>query len=853
MSVVAMNGMPREAVSDHLVPLRDQRWGLWRWGCLRGAGFPAAMVSDLSSPACVAGADRLLLLQRDIEHSRAEALAFLRRDLQAPLDVQQRRRLGDAITCLKQARPAGPLGSTADAALEQFKALTASRSLAEKTYRQEFMTGLSDVSAQIRRILRTSEFRHAILLQNRAGLALGMDSLTDDPPDQLTRSKKQRQREGLVAKYLQRYCMKNDSIGFFGPVGWFRFNRAVPHLAVVPGPGLIRKSNIYFEQWCIEAVAEALEQPDSLRDWMRPRCLPAFYLEGSRLHLPGGASIVLSPFQRAILSMCTGELTASRIAEEVLQLSIESMHSKSDVYAVLQDFERRGMIAWKFEISWDANPERKLRSLLEQISLRDHRESALAVLEELKQAKDDVTAAFGDVARFEAQLERLEQTFSRLTGKNTTRNAGRMYAGRTLVYQDCRRDLDMEVGSEIIEELSPALTLILTSARWYTCKLATAVRKKCWEIYRATVDRTRRHYTEVIPFWLQLQNLLDPGSGQFNFTGDLQSRWQNILGEMPAEQREVRYASQDIRDSVAETFAAPDCGWQAARQHSPDVMIAAADTNAIRRGDYLLVLGELHMALNTLRLQCFMSQHPNVEEMQRAIESDWPVPGVVVVAPRSWPQATARTLFSLVPGNHYHLEASHDSMSSAPRSKTLPISAFVVEDSAEGLVVRTRDNRLRFEVVEFFADMLSWHAADQLKIIPLRSHTPRVVIDRLVVLRESWSYRAEEIGFVHKGDEADRFLEARRWAQEQQLPRHVFVKTQVELKPLYFDLESPIFVEVLAKLVRSVLASRAPAPIVVSEMLPGPDQLWLPDITDRRYCCELRIVAVDRLGMGQDG
>jgi len=850
MSVVAMNGMPREAVSDHLVPLTDQRWGLWRWGCLRGAGFPAAMVSDLSSPACVAGADRLLLLQRDIEHSRAEVLASLRHDLQTPVDVQQRRRLGDAITRLKQSRPAAPLGSTADTALEQFNALTASRSLAEKTYRQEFMTGLSDVSAQIRRILRTSELRHALLLQNRAGLALGMDLLTDDPPDQVTRSKKQRQREGLAAKYLQRYCMKNDSIGFFGPVGWFRFNRAVPHLTVVPGPGLIRKSNIYFEQWCIEAVAEALEQPDSLRDWMRPRCLPAFYLEGSRLHLPGGASIGLSPFQRAILSMCTGELTASRIAEEVLQLSIDS---KSDVYAVLQDFERRGMIAWKFEISWDANPERKLRSLLEQISLRDHRESALAVLEELKQAKDDVTAAFGDVARFEAQLERLEQTFGRLTGKNTTRNAGRMYAGRTLVYQDCRRDLDMEVGSEIIEELSPALTLILPSARWYTCKLATAVRKKCWEIYRATVDRTRRHYTEVIPFWLNLQSLLDPGSGQFNFTEDLQRRWQNILGEMPAEQREVRYASQDIRDSVAETFAAPDCGWQAARQHSPDVMIAAADTNAIRRGDYLLVLGELHMALNTLRMQCFMSQHPNVEEMQRAIESDWPVPGVVVVAPRSWPQATARTLFSLVPGNHYHLEASHDSMSSAPRSKTLPISAFVVEDSPEGLVVRTRDNRLRFEVVEFFADMLSWHVADQLKIIPLRPHTPRVVIDRLVVQRESWSYRAEEIGFVHKGDEADRFLEARRWAQEQQLPRHVFVKTQVELKPLYFDLESPIFVEVLAKLVRSVLASRAPAPIVVSEMLPGPDQLWLPDITDRRYCCELRIVAVDRLGMGQDG
>jgi hypothetical protein len=34
------------------------------------------------------------------------------------------------------------------------------------------------------------------------------------------RRAKDRKREVVVASYLQRYCLKNDTIGVFGPVGW---------------------------------------------------------------------------------------------------------------------------------------------------------------------------------------------------------------------------------------------------------------------------------------------------------------------------------------------------------------------------------------------------------------------------------------------------------------------------------------------------------------------------------------------------------------------------------------------------------------------------------------------------------
>src|SRR5262249_20407685 len=144
-----------------------------------------------------------------------------------------------------------------------------------------------------------------------------------------------------------------------------------------------------------------------------------------------------------------------------------------------------------------------------------------------------------------------------------------------------------------------------------------------------------------------------------------------------------------------------------------------------------------------------------------------------------------------------YIEMSHDSLSTGPRSRTLPISAFIVREIPEGLFVQTRDGRLKFEIVEFFGEMLSWRTTNLMKIMPSGSHTPRLTIDRVVVQREQWSWHAAEMRFAAKGDECDRFLEVRRWMHAHGLPRHIFVKAAIEKKPFYVDLESPIYIEIL--------------------------------------------------------
>ena len=51
------------ALPEHLVALgQEENFAVWRWACLRGTGFPAAMVTQLAASTCASAADQLLML-----------------------------------------------------------------------------------------------------------------------------------------------------------------------------------------------------------------------------------------------------------------------------------------------------------------------------------------------------------------------------------------------------------------------------------------------------------------------------------------------------------------------------------------------------------------------------------------------------------------------------------------------------------------------------------------------------------------------------------------------------------------------------------------------------------------------
>jgi hypothetical protein len=205
----------------------------------------------------------------------------------------------------------------------------------------------------------------------------------------------------------------------------------------------------------------------------------------------------------------------------------------------------------------------------------------------------------------------------------------------------------------------------------------------------------------------------------------------------------------------------------------------------------------------------------------------------------------ARNQFAFISPEDFSLEFEGNS-SGIAKLLTLPIGALVVENSDGALIVRTRDGQLRFDILEIFIHFLSMQSVNFFKILETGRHSPRITFDRLVVSRETWRFPPDELGFVYEKDAGERFVAVRRWAREHDFPRFVFARMPIEIKPFYLDFDSPTYVDIFAKFVRRTLESDLADPLVtVVEMLPGPNNVWLPDAEGQRYTSEIRIVAVD--------
>ena len=81
--------------------------------------------------------------------------------------------------------------------------------------------GPGDESVRLRGVARDPMFREAVTWQNPAAVDNAVLKLAEGSSAKPSRT---RQREEMVASYWQRYCAKNDTIGFFGPLAWGRID-----------------------------------------------------------------------------------------------------------------------------------------------------------------------------------------------------------------------------------------------------------------------------------------------------------------------------------------------------------------------------------------------------------------------------------------------------------------------------------------------------------------------------------------------------------------------------------------------------------------------------------------------------
>lgn len=707
----------------------------------------------------------------------------------------------------------------------------------EAHVQQVFGEQLVRIRFALRDIARDPRFREALTWQNRRALSHGVDWLLRRSEKRAVNSA-EREKQRLIASYLQRYCVKNDSIGFFGPFAWGELATDDDAITARPGPKLVARRGVYFEHWAIATLAKALASDDELWPELAPRLLPVVAIEGTTLRYAADKVVEVPALIARLLEACDGETSARNIARTLLADPSLDLATEEDVYDLLAQLAEQRLIVWTLQVPAGLNrPERVLARSLERIQAPHVRQRAQASLARLEAARAHVESVSGDAHAVGEALDQLNTTFSDLTAVAPTRREGETYAGRTVVYEDCRRDLLFTLGDQFSSRMGPVLSPVVQSARWYTFEIAKGYRRALGRAYDQLCDRGSspigfaRFWSEAGPLFARTPHA--PPALVAEVAGALSERWRSLLEIDPASRR-VTMTAASLREKVARAFSAPGPGWPSARHCSPDVLIAGRDPEAVSRGECTFVLGELHMG-NTLHGFAALQQHPQPDILVKAQDHDLCEP---IVSPVDAGEMVSRADHTSWSARDFHVELG-PSPSWRPRAQVMRVADLVVERQGDDLAVVDRASGRSFDIIAFVDAYLTFASSGDFRLLPRGRHTPRVTVDGVVLCREQWNLSPSESPLVRAKGRYAQFLTARRWARELGLPRWIFVKVPEEPKPIYIDLDSPIYVEMLAKLLRH--SSR----IAITEMLPSVDEVWLPDADGHAYTFEIRMVAVD--------
>jgi Lantibiotic dehydratase, N terminus len=594
--------------------------------------------------------------------------------------------------------------------------------------------GAGDEGERLREVAADPLFREAVAWQNRQALATQVDTIARAVPQS---GSKRRRREAVVANYWQRYCAKNDMIGFFGPLAWGRIRDDGPAVTT-QSRGLIAQREVHFETWCMDALARQMDP--AIRVPLRLR------------------------------------------------------------------------------------PEREVRTQIECLDDPVARERAAQALNRFESAREAVAVARGD--ELVPALDAFDATFVELTGDLPVRPDGSA-GGRTPLFLDCTRDLEMDVGPALVQELAGSLPPFFDSARWY-CGRSFALGRRIVSDVIGSAPATQpigTKFDRAMSALMELPQLLRAD------LEELQGRWADLLadGDTPS-----------LAKRGAAAFADSAPAWPASVYMSPDVQIAARSIDDIDSGRFLAVVGDFHPA-NALLQGMFSERHPDPGRLRGNVHADLGSP-LLYGIPRRAPGMLidARIVPSFTWPDDFHVALGEGD--GAPDGyRTIPLTELLIDgDECTDRAATFRAPLAHLFYIPMF--LAAMHTFDPFPIPG--AHGERITVGQTVLRRETWAASAGSIP-PEPGDFA-------AWARTLGLPRRIFCRPPGEAKPVYVDLESRLLTNSLHRMLRRAAGRDREASVRFTEMLPGPDECWL-EHEGARYTSELRLVAVDlsRRGAGR--
>jgi hypothetical protein len=691
-------------------------------------------------------------------------------------------------------------------------------------------------SAAIYDVAASERFRMAVMWQNPEVLSSINGVLREGP--QAVRNARQRRREDVIAKYWQRYCAKNDTAGFFGPMCWTELTSG-DEVSGQPGPGLIRRTAVYFEWWALTGLAERLAEDPQAQRHLPVNLRPQLSVRDRTLASADGPARPLTPAVAALLAQCDGRVTLAELAERLTASGV--YRTAADVFAEVRELTLREVLWVGLDLPMDLSAERALTEFADGIPDEEIRARAQGMLSRMT-ALRDAAAVAATPDELASALSALDTAFEEITGRPPRHRAGQTYAGRTLCHIETSRDLDLTFGPGLLEKLRPLEPLLL-SARWLTGAMARVYERILAELHTELVADQGTPEVPLRDLWFLAQGaVFGKERPAAQVVTEFLSRWQRVLrlDEVADGTAEVQFSTSTLLSRVHESFgdeAAP--GWWRGRMHSPDLHICAPDWDSVRRGEYHLVLGEIHIGAAALNTDFFRLGHPDPQRLADALIADLPGSRVELLLPDEWPRNCARNADWIKGPDDVQLGFA--AAAGADPARLLPVTGLTVAATDTGLVVSADDGR-SWPILEIFAELLNIQTFDTWKLAGNQRHTPRVVVDGLVLTRQTWRTTAGETGLATASGERERYLAARRWRRELGLPERIFVLSSTETKPMYIDLTSPLYVRQLCTMMRGAREKAGDnAGLTVTEMLPGEPEAWLTDAQGQRYVSELRL------------
>jgi hypothetical protein len=845
---------------DHPAAEPAPHWSLLPVAFLRQAGYPHARLDGLRAPSLAPAVAEWEQAARDLTAAQQDLLGVLSGDDAPPA------RFAEARTRLGQGRTPRPRDVLLLRELPHTRGAMRGWEAAQERCRaaQADFRGRYETSAQAGRLAVVDAFadetlRDALLLSNDAAHRLFVRWLDTRPTDFTGPA---RQRVDTLTRYLQRVTTKNETHAHFGPFTPGRLGRG--H-GLRLGARTRPVRTVFLSHWAAQAIADAVAAHPAFRDRVRPRLHPLVFLDGDRAvrydFTSGGSGEsggfegwrfrraderALTEAERRLLARCDGRTPLAALrAEFEMRTGDVAPSGPAALDDLLRDLVRGQWVSSGFEIpTGTPSAVHDLRQLLAE-GLADAPE-ARVVLEQV----EDFLTEFADAgpARRPALLDGLKSLFEAFTGRAANRGHGRIYADRSIVFEECRSGLtDLTVGTDMAaflqEELAPAYDLMLIGPRLRMRLESGILHDWCRDRYEVGAEIPLFDFSER--FAADSESVARACAQVDLQVAAARERIAAQLYGDDLDRRRVEVSAASVRELLG---AHPS--WPSA-VINPDVMFAASGAEALAAGDFQAVIGDCHAVRDLLT-------HTSVAPLLAAEQPDLPYLVAAHYARVADPDEEVVDLVRVhssktsaqVPLPVADLELL--GMSGKSPGDVISPADLYVRVAAERLELRARGRQRRLRLLAAPAGSESI-SGDPLAVFAFpryfgggtlalsgRTHLPRLTCGRVVLAREQWWLPAAAVAPGSGGDDAADFARLHALRRSAGLPDQVFAKVAAEPRPLYADLDSPLLVRQLMRM------ARADGGLVhFMEMLPAPDRLWL-DAGGARHTSELRCALFSR-------